>query len=84
MSGGTFTRVALVATGLLLSGAACASDVEVRDVGQAKVIIPAESMRHTNEPYAMAGQEQRRPDAWETQGHWINAGQSRVYIPASR
>ena len=84
MSGRTLTRVALVATTFLITGAACAADVEVRDVGQSKVIIPADSMRRTNEPYAMAGQEQRRPDAWESQGHWINAGQSRVYVPASR
>ena len=82
-------RAAVVIGGVLMSaGVASAADrneptVEYRDVGQSRVILPV--YREQREaPYALTGRASRAADAWESQGHWINAGQTRVYVPAVR
>jgi hypothetical protein len=82
-------RTTIVFVGVLsASSFACAADrsasqpaVVVRDVGQSRVILPTPEVQA---PYAMAGSAAREADAWERQGHWIDVGQGRVYIPASR
>ena len=55
--------------------------VVVRDVGQSRVILPTPEAQA---PYAITGSAWREADAWERQGHWMDVGQGRVYIPASR
>jgi hypothetical protein len=55
--------------------------VVVRDVGQSRVILPTPEVQA---PYAMTGSAARDADAWERQGHWIETGQGRIYVPASR
>jgi hypothetical protein len=82
-------RAAVVFGGVLMSGVACAADrnepaVVYRDVGQSRVILPV-VRDQAERPYALTGQPaERSADAWERQGHWINAGQARVYVPAAR
>jgi hypothetical protein len=88
---GTFSRGAaiLLTASFGLAATACAADrsenvrpagVVVRDVGQAKLILPAPEAR-AEQPYAMTG---RGADEWQQKGHWVDAGQSRVYVPAAR
>src|SRR5438552_3954314 len=50
------------------------------NAGQSRVVLPAASLQRPEGPYALSGQN-RTPDAWEREGHWINAGQTRIFVP---
>ena len=59
------------------------NSVSVIWVGQARLILPVPE-NQSQAPYALTGRAGREADAWEKHGHWIDAGQSRIYVPATR
>jgi hypothetical protein len=54
--------------------------VTYRYVGQGSVLIPA-TVTQREAPYALTG---RAVDDWSVRGHWMDLGQSKVFIPATR